>query len=351
MNFKEFEEMINGEAREISINEDVILDDNEVYKKGIEINRKGLIINGNGHTIDANNLGKAFNIQADNITLKDINLKQCISHKGNGGGAIENWGKHLSIKHCYFSNNQATNNSGGGAIYSFEDIELEDCIFENNTSIESDGGAIFLDTIGDYPIRAVLRNCEFKNNRADGQFKDFGSNAGAVYNKKSYLFLFDCNFEDNGVISAYMSNSESILNEEGLIIMDNCCFKTRKSHSIFNRGVLILDNSRFYHDFKSGLEIRGSIFNRGSVGLLYDENNLYNAELNGERLNISNINDLINEYKTMYDKDTGEETVIYKKNSIKPVNPDDYRDCEYLKSLSKNNIDMISCEDYEDSDC
>ncbi len=348
MNFKEFEELINGEAKEISINEDIILDDNEVYKKGIEINRKGLVINGNGHAIDAKNRGKAFNIQADNVTLKNITFKKCTSHENNGGGAVENWGKHLSIKHCYFSNNQANNNTGGGAIYSFKDIELTDCIFENNTSIESNGGAVFLDSLGDYHTRATLRNCEFKNNYADGQFKDFGSNAGAIYNKKTYLSLFNCNFEDNGVVSAYMSNSESILNEDGLIIIDNCFFKTRKSYSIFNRGLLILNNSRFYHDFKSGFEIQGSIFNRGSVGLLYDENSQYNVELNGEILNSSNINDLINEYKTVYNPDTCEKTTTYKKNSIKPVNLDDYGDCECLKSLSENKMDIISSEDYED---
>lgn len=351
MNFKEFEELINSGAKEIHLNENVILDENENYKKGIEIKTECLVIDGNGYSIDAKNRAKALNIQADKVTLKNLKFKKCVSNDGNGGGAIENWGKDLSVKQCYFDNNHTNCYPGGGAICNFENMNLESCTFEKNTSNDSDGGAIYTETFGYSPIKVVLKNCDFKNNCANGHFKDFGSNAGAIYNKNTNLFLFNCNFEDNGVVSAYISNSESILNEEGFIILDNCCLKTRKSHSIFNNGIVILNNSRFYHDFKRKFEIQGSIFNRGSAGLIHDEQGQYKVELNGRKLNNSNIKDLINEYKTVYYSDRNEERIFFKKNCINPINDfklDNYEDDEYLKSLIENNMVLISSGDYED---
>lgn len=347
MNFRDFEDLINSQTKVLSLNDDVILDDDENYEKGIEINTEGLSIDGNGHAIDAGSRAKAFNIQSDNVRLLNLTFRNCVSHEGNGGGAIENWGNHLALKHCNFDNNNSY--SGGGAIYSFKDMDLADCIFKSNASIESDGGAIFLDSSDDCPIKVVLKNCSFKNNCADGQFKDFGSNAGAIYNKKADLSLFNCNFEDNGVVSAYMSDSESILNEDGLISLDNCYFKTVKSHSIFNRGLLIVNDCGFCHDFESGFEIPGSIFNRGSVALPYGKNSHYNVELNGRTLDSSNIKDLINEYEKVYDSDMNEERIIFKKNRIESGDDfkrDNFKDCEYLESFFKNNMDIIVSGDF-----
>ena len=367
MNFKEFEELLGGEAKEISLNEDVILESDEDYRRGIELKRDGLVIDGNGHSIDAMERVKAFHIQGDNITIKNLKFKNAVSHKGNGGGAIENVGKGLSIKNSHFFNNRSPGPLGGGAICSFEDMNINDCVFESNTSVESDGGAIYLETFFKPNVTVIIKNCSFKNNYADGGFKDFGSNAGAIFNKNANLYLFDCSFEDNGVVSAYDSSSESIQNKNGIITMDNCCFNTRKSHSIFNLGLLLINSSRFYHDPKEG-DILGSIFNRGFVGLLYGERNQYKVELDGKVMDSSDIGDLINEYKKTYNLDTKEFGFLFKKNIIESfndlsldnfnledfnlgdINLSDYKDDKYLMGLLKNKIDLISSGDFEDSD-
>lgn len=342
MNFKDFEDLINSQSKEISLNDDVILGDGENYENGIEITTEGLAIDGNGHVIDGNAHAKAFLIRSENVTLKNLTFRNCISRKRNGGGAIENWAKHLSIKHCHFNTNSSYN--GGGAIYTFNDMDLTDCTFKGNFSIESDGGAIFLDSFGDCSLKAVFKNCIFKDNCADGQFKDFSSNAGAIYNRMADLYLFKCRFEDNGVTGAYISDSESVLNEDGLISLDDCFFKTVKSHSIFNRGFLSVNSSRFFHDFESGFEIHGSVFNRGTVALAYGKNNQYDVELNGTALDSSNIKDLINEYKTEYNPDTDEKRIIFKKNRIEPLKRDN---CQYPESLLKDNMDIISSFEVE----
>ena len=48
-NFREFEELIDSGAKEITLTEDIILE------QSIEINTNGRVIDGNSHVIDENN--------------------------------------------------------------------------------------------------------------------------------------------------------------------------------------------------------------------------------------------------------------------------------------------------------
>ncbi|MCF0227104.1 MAG: hypothetical protein HUK28_07365, partial [Methanobrevibacter sp.] len=74
-----------------------------------------LIIDGKEHIIDANNVGRIFNISnGANVTLKNINFINGFDTSSLGGGAIYNEG-NLIVDNCHFEN--LTTNSNGGAIY------------------------------------------------------------------------------------------------------------------------------------------------------------------------------------------------------------------------------------------
>ena len=156
------------------------------YQKGIVIN-KPITIDGQGFTISGNNQAGIFNITANNVIIKNLNLIN-----GNGsGGAIYWFGLNGVVTNCTF-----TNNSGffGGAIlwdantyFMGSSGTISNCTFTNNTA-ERGGGAIhchceFINITG----------CTFTNNTAN-----FG---GAIHWNAFWGAINNCTFSGNNAIT------------------------------------------------------------------------------------------------------------------------------------------------------
>lgn len=211
-NFKYLDNIIHSGIKELVLDSDIVLGDNEISDRPyvIKLDVNGLVIDGNGHSIDGQDKTCMFICTAENITIKNITIKNfkfenplmkkdmwsAINNCGGlnimdsifignygFGGAIYNHYGSLYILHCKFINNSA--GRVGGAIYNDEGlIIINNSTFTNNESIH-DGGAI-------YSPKGVLniRNSEFSNNFA-------GYDGGAIYGPKEVLNLRNCTFKDN----------------------------------------------------------------------------------------------------------------------------------------------------------
>ena len=212
-NFKYLDDLIHSGVKEIVLDSDIVLSDNEMSDNiySIKIDVDNLVIDGNGYAIDGREetcaiLCTGKNITIKNITIKNIKFKNPLMKKGmwsainncrgeltirdsifadnyGFGGAIYNHEGMLRITNCKFTNNMA--GRIGGAIHNEAGfLFIRNSIFTNNEAIH-DGGAI-------YSPNGVLsiRNSEFTNNFA-------GYDGGAIYTRDESLRLIDCIFKDN----------------------------------------------------------------------------------------------------------------------------------------------------------
>ena len=205
--------------------------------KGIIIN-KNITIDGKGHTIDAKQMTRIFNVQALNVTFKNIifvNGKSNLRYDdgGNHGGAIyykldNTEAVNFNIINCTFINNIADVDNynmkySGGAIYIKANegrYNIEDCTFINNTAKDK-GGAIYLNTKN---AEISLYNSTFMGNKAEHD--------GALYveTNATDVTIDKCLFRGNGVtaISSYSSNGNAIIwksiNDSGNSVLKNSIF-------------------------------------------------------------------------------------------------------------------------------
>ncbi|WP_298523242.1 right-handed parallel beta-helix repeat-containing protein [uncultured Methanobrevibacter sp.] len=197
MNFKEFEELINSGAKEITLTEDVLLEDGEEeeYDEGIEINSDDLIIDGNDYAIDGCRKASLFIINASNITLKNILIKNCYCEYS--GAAIDNR-SNLIIENCRFVDNSS--DDLGGSIYnaSNSNLTIQSSIFEENKS--DFGGAIYNDSI------LNISNSIFKSNSSE-------FDGGAIYNRGN-LVIKNSLFDKNAAVYGGAIYNENILTVE-----------------------------------------------------------------------------------------------------------------------------------------
>ena len=204
VNLREFEELINSGVREISLTEDVILDDGEKgkYEEGIEINKDNLIIDGNNNAIDGCMKAPLLIINASNIMLKNILFKN--SYCEYSGAAIDNRDK-LIIENCQFADNSS--DDLGGAIYNASNSKLviKKSIFKKNRA--DFGGAIFIDS--DSILNLIDSIFESNSSEFEG---------GAIYNK-SKLQIFRSSFDKNASFKGGAIYTEDIIN------VKDCDFK------------------------------------------------------------------------------------------------------------------------------
>ncbi len=210
------------------------------FTDGIVINRQ-VTINGNGHTIDAQGKARVFDVQASDVTIKNLTIKNA---HGYIGGAIywdDEWG---SVVDCTFINNTATDY--GGAIYWNEnDGSISYCTFINNTAGVYGGAIYWNDDDGS------ISYCTFINNAAMDYY------SGAISSNK-YLLADYCwfgntakNYDrqpivDSKVICTYWLFLNATSNPDTISVFDT-------SHVIFklciynsNSGNFIeYDNSPF----------------------------------------------------------------------------------------------------------
>ncbi len=121
---------------------------------------KPVIIEGKDSAVlDAKSSSQIFNIRADGVTLKNLNIINGVVNNPSGinyGGAINAEGDNLKIIGCNFSKSTARY---GGALYSQgENVSIINCRFSQNTA-EYSGGAFELDGANNY-----VDNCIFKEN-------------------------------------------------------------------------------------------------------------------------------------------------------------------------------------------
>ena len=132
------------------------------YGSGSQINiTKPLTIEGTGDgaRLNAGSLSRVFNVQADNVVLKNLIFSKGSANDMAGessGGAITSEGDNLTIINCSFISNSA---QFAGAIASEgNDVSIIDCNFSRNTAMYT-GGAFQLNGDNNY-----VSNCNFRYN-------------------------------------------------------------------------------------------------------------------------------------------------------------------------------------------
>ena len=177
-NFKYLDELIHSGVKEIVLDADIILGDEEMseYLEGINLDVDDLIIDGGDYAIDACEKTRIFFINGKNITIKNITLKN-----GYGGALRVNQNANLTLINCDLINNVS---SLGGAIFNDDgEITIIKSIFNDNAADEH-GGAIC-------NIKGIINISEsaFGSNTAK-------SHGGAIYSKNS-MDVKSCNFHSN----------------------------------------------------------------------------------------------------------------------------------------------------------
>ena len=159
---------------------------------------KNYVIDGQGHTIDAQHKSNIF-LSYKSLTIKNLVL---INGKAKQGGAIYSNGD-LTVDHCTFKNNIATQN--GGAIMNIHGkLTVSNSNFQSN-KVESSsstgyGGAIYL-----YDSNSKITKSTFKSNQClskslkkHSQATKYKFNGGAIaYSEGSSHVLTDCKFNGN----------------------------------------------------------------------------------------------------------------------------------------------------------
>lgn len=153
---------------------------------------------------------------------KNVNVYHCL-FKSNEvkGGSFQCYGgairaeKDVTVNNSTFDGNHAEDY--GGAIYA-KNIKINDnqdnnqsfnSFFINNGAGDNDGGGIYADS------EVVVKNAKFSKNNA----YDCG---GAIY-AKGTVNAYHCEFNENSVLGAMLSEGGAIYSKSGVII-ENCTF-------------------------------------------------------------------------------------------------------------------------------
>jgi hypothetical protein len=209
------------------------------FTEGIVINRP-LTVNGNGHVIDAQGNARVFDVEAGDVAIENLSIKNA---KSKNGGAIY-FNCLGTVSNCNFTDNEATDwATFGGAIYFAEQGTVSNCNFAGNKVWY--GGAIHFEGQG------TVSNCNFTGNQATGYV---GCGAAIDFNKQGTVS--NCSFtrntaHDGGAIrmlSGTVSNcsfTENIATVGGAIRMlsgtvSNCSF-TKNTANIAG-GAISMDS-------------------------------------------------------------------------------------------------------------
>lgn len=355
--FKYLDNLIHNGKKEIILDSDIILHNNEKskYSEGIKLNIDGLVINGAGYTIDAKGKTRVFNIKGINITLKNIIFKNGFSGHDDGG-AINNNGD-INIDNCKFINNASKKtirgeSIRGGAIYNKGSINFNNCQFRKNKS--SDGGAIYNNGSINF------NNCQFNENNS--------ISGGAIYNKAE-IKANGCSFIKNNAKTILSGSGGAIYNKEKLIIQNSFfCenFAKEEGSAIFNRGGsvniaeskfhnnggkkagTIIENWEIGKNEKSDFKITNSIFSQNNSLLISNfgtftiKNSVF---LGNTRGNINNHNQAVfNIYASKFCKNLG--AVLYNSGFVKIIESIVYNNKAKEANLitNSNSLKINNCE-------
>ena len=250
--FTDLANEINGAYRELELTRNYYYSPNvdKNFDRGIIINKQ-LVINGNGFKIDGGKQVRVFDVQYDNVVLKNIIFEKCkapsISESGSNyaysqGGAIlwtgnkgvldnctfiscysyvdtsKSIGESRAGAICWVADNGKINRCNfincyctvynqkykifdiwGGAIYvRGNKVIISNSYFEGcnvrSSSMQStcDGGAIYR-----YGSNGVIDNCTFYKCYASASGDRSYSNGGAIAFYENYGKILNCNFDSN----------------------------------------------------------------------------------------------------------------------------------------------------------
>ena len=246
--FRYLDDLIHSGGNEIVLDFDIALDEDDdfTYKYGIELDIDNITIDGRGHSIDACGKTQIFHCTGDNVTIKNISLKNGFTE--DYGGAIFNEGD-LTIMQSYLNENVAKRGSGG-AIYNMGKLTIAESLLNENTAEEGYGGAIC-----NQDAMLTISNCAFKENIAKG--------AATIYGEANCeLKIVKSTFAKN---SSY-SEGGTIINN-GKLTIEESTFVRNLSHgnggAIINNSELTISQSTIINNTSNGMDVNGggAIFN------------------------------------------------------------------------------------------
>jgi predicted outer membrane repeat protein len=238
--FTEMKNLIEAE------NNTVILDKNYQYDQtsdkdlinGIIINKE-ITIDGNGHNINGLNKSRIFNIQSDNVTIKNIELEN--GNHDELAGAIYWNASNGKLLNSTLTNNFAPN---GGAIYLAKDNNTINSskFYENEAGLY--GGAIY---VGQKDT--VITNNLFENNHATA-----GDNYAVYIAKEEYVKEFENNTFINNTKTDYGGDASDDEDYTGnrinkkTVSQSNSQYQNKQEKTIYtkitvnNRDIPIINN-------------------------------------------------------------------------------------------------------------
>ena len=259
------------------------------YADGIDIAIDNLTVDGQGHTVNANNKARVFNIKADNVVLKNINIIN--GNAPSHGGAIYWEGLNGTVANCLFKDCSSPNSGGailfrhaariensrftgnrayfGGGINFDDESEIVACIFEDNYARYLGGGVYTLK-------QSNIVNSRFRDNEA--------GDGGGIY-LESTGTIDNTVFEKNNAIGY----GGAITNEDKIIVKNSQFMENtaRFAGAIYFKGSGHVEKSGFC---ENSAETGGAIsIYSNNIGIVSSEFK-YNAANNGSSLYINGKN-------------------------------------------------------------
>ena len=196
------------ENDEIELSRDYKYSAEDSIKESILIKRN-ITIDGKGYAIDACHMTQIFNVQASNVTFKNIKFVNGKTNNGDGGAVyIKSDGGSYIIENCTFLNSTAEGK--GAAIYiNTKDSKfyLYDSIFTYNKA--QNDSALYIETDNS---EIILDKCLFTKNEAVSNSNQ--SNGNAIVWKtmndngnsavKNSIFLDNCYKKNNGMYTFFL---------------------------------------------------------------------------------------------------------------------------------------------------
>ena len=283
--FSELQEIIDNTPAGGSVN----LTKDYIFAYGdndIDIN-KSITIIGNGHVIDAFNSDdfiryRIFNIQSDNVTLKNITFTNGMSGDDFGGGAITIYGNNAIISDCNFIDNKLPSwmndvSKGGAISISGNNTLINGCYFKQNSmsSLVATmlGGAIYCDG------NLNIINSVFEDN---GVFDfEYGSGSGGAIYCTDDLAVINSTFISNrvssyGAVGGAIYSPGSVYISDSIFI-DNSVSGVSAEGGAINAAIVYVNGSVFEHNDVSGYHRDSEYLYSVGGAISSDEVNICNS--------------------------------------------------------------------------
>ncbi|WP_458405144.1 hypothetical protein, partial [Methanobrevibacter sp.] len=288
---------------------------NYTYTLGMDTITEGVIIDknvtidGHGFTVDALFISRIFNIQADNVMLKNINFVHGNSTVYDYGGAIfANNVSNIQIINCGFENCTALN---GGSIYiNGTDNSITGCNFTENL------GLISLDQVTNDKIYNNNYNYNYKEIYNPVAFSPLTQCGGAIYIGGNGVNITNSKFKNLNTHVGGAIYSDNVTNA----VIDGCDFKNCSAE--FGGAISLTGESN---------HILNSNFTNNSI-----EYSVFVTEVLYQSRYYLNNPPWVNHYETRYDYLSKNAAAIYLGGSNSSV-----EGCEFNNLLALNNAGAV----------